>query len=152
MVDKRGLWERIYGESNLKRLKKSNREKYSLAYANQNHDYATSIKQKRSRESMYEITVNAKNHRKCKKSRLSLMNATGEGPLQTLLDFLTPAATAAAAQKRENPFPQFLTISGYTFPAYFLFFYTFLVDTYSHKISFFVVYFFHDPSYSTFPF
>ena len=101
---------------------------------------------------MYEITVNAKNHRKCKKSRLSLMNATGEGPLQTLLDFLTPAATAAAAQKRENPFPQFLTISGYTFPAYFLFFYTFLVDTYSHKISFFVVYFFHDPSCSTFPF
>ena len=47
MVDKRGLWERIYGESNLKRLKKSNREKYSLAYANQNHDYATSIKAKK---------------------------------------------------------------------------------------------------------
>ena len=70
---------------------------------------------------MYEITVNAKNHRKCKKSRLSLMNATGEGPLQTLLDFLTPRATAAAAQKRKNPFPQFLTISGCTFSAYLFF-------------------------------
>ena len=47
---------------------------------------------------MYEITVNAKNHRKCKKSRLSsLMNVTGEGPLQTWLDFLTAETTASAA-------------------------------------------------------
>ena len=81
-----------------------------------------------------------------------LMNVTGKGPLQTLLDFLTLTANTTTAQKRENPFPQFLTISGCTFSAYILFFYTFLVDTYSHKISFFVVYFFHDPSYSTFPF
>ena len=101
---------------------------------------------------MYEITVNAKNHRKCKKSRLSFDERNRYRTITNITRFSNSYCKYYYRVEEGKSVSPVLTISGCTFSAYILFFYTFLVDTYSHKISFFVVYFFHDPSYSTFPF
>ena len=62
-------------------------------------------------ENIYKIIVNAKNHRKCKKSRLFVDKRNRWRAIIILL----------LRRNGENPFPLLLTISGCTFSAYLFF-------------------------------